>query len=103
MNLSEIDDALGSDPVVEPSAEFRSQVMGTVRARGISRPHGWLWRALGPVAAVASVIVALLIAAMMLERSEARPGDATEIVRWLSVSLTGTLAVAWRIAGRTRV
>ena len=105
MNPSEIDDALGSDGRIEPSAEFHAQVMRAVHARAaLGRPHERVWRAVWPAVAVASVVVALLIATRLLERSEAQPGEMTEIARWLSFTLTGTLAIAWRsVRGRSRV
>ena len=97
MNPSEIDDALRNERPIEPSGEFRARVMRAVHARGaIGRPHDRVWRAVWPVVAVGSVVVALLIAGMLLERSEGQPGETTQAVRWLSVTLTATIAIAWR-------
>ena len=97
MNPTEIDDALRTDPRIEPSAEFRAQVMHAVHARAaVGRPHDRVMRAVWPALAVTSVVVALLIVVTLLERSEARPGEMIEVVRWLSFTLTGTFAIAWR-------
>ena len=102
MNPTEIDDALRSDPHIEPSAAFRAQVMRAVHARGaVGRPYDRVGRALWPGVAVTSVVVALMIAVALLERSESRPGDMFEVVRWLSFTMTGTFAIAWRITRRT--
>jgi hypothetical protein len=71
--------------------------MRAVHARGaIGRPYDRVWRAVWPVVAVGSVVVALLIAVMLLERSEAQPGETTHVAGWLSVTLTATMAIAWR-------
>ena len=102
MNPTEIDDALRTDQRIEPSAEFRAQVMHAAHARAaVGRPHGWVVRtAVWPAIAVTSVVVALLMAATLLEHSEARPGEMVEVVRWLSFTLTGTFAMAWRSTRR---
>ena len=103
MNPTEIDDALRTDQRIEPSAEFRAQVMRAVHARAaVGRPFDRVGRVVWPAAAVSSVVVALLIAATLLERSEARPGEMTEVARWLSFTLTGTVAIAWRSTRRFR-
>lgn len=100
MNPSDIDDALQSDPQIEPSAAFRARVMRAVHARAaIGRPHERLGRVLWPVVAVGSVVVALLIAEMALEPS-AGSGEMIDVVRWLSLTMTGTFALAWRITRR---
>ena len=97
MNPFEIDDALRHERRIEPSGDFRARVMRTVHARvAIGRPYDRVWRAVWPVVAVGSVVVALLIAVMLLERSEAQPGETIQVVRWLSVTLTATIAIAWR-------
>jgi hypothetical protein len=101
VNPTEIDDALRGDHRIEPSAEFRAQVMCAVHARAaVGRRRDRVGRAVWPAVSVTSVVVALLIAVTLLERSEARPGEMTEVVRWLSFTLTGTLAIAWRSTRR---
>jgi len=101
VNPTEIDDALRTDRRIEPSAEFRAQVMRAVHARAaVGRPHGRVGRAVWPAVPVTSVVVALLIAGTLLERSEARLGEMNEVVRWLSFTLTGTFAMAWRSTRR---
>jgi hypothetical protein len=101
VNPTETDDALRSDPQIEPSAAFRAQVMRAVHARAASgRPFDRVGRALWPVAAVGSVVVALLIAETALERSESRPGEMLEVIRWLSFTMTGTFAIACRLTRR---
>ena len=101
MNPTDIDDALRSDLQIEPSAAFRAQVMRAVHTQAaIGRPYDRVRRALWPTVAVGSVVVALLIAETVLERSEARPGEMFEVVRWLSFTLTGTFAIAWRSTRR---
>ena len=96
MNPSEIDDALRHERPIEPSGEFRARVMHAVHAHGaIGRAHDRVWRAVWPVVAVGSVVVALLIAMMLLERSEAQPGEMIQVNRWLAVTLTATIAMAW--------
>ena len=101
MNPTEIDDALRTDQRIEPSTQFGAQVMRAVHARAaVGQPHDRWGRAVWPAVAVTSVAVALLIAVTLLERSEARPGEMIEVVRWLSFTLTGTLAVAWRSTRR---
>lgn len=101
MNPTEIDDALRGDRQIEPSAEFRAQVMRAVHARAATgRPHVPVGRAIWPAVAVASVVVALLIAVTLLEHSEARSEEMIEVVRWLSFTLTATVAIAWRSTRR---
>ena len=101
MNPTEIDDALRTDRRIEPSAEFRAQVMRAVHARAaVGRPHDRVGRAVWPAVPVTSVVVALLIAGTLLERSDARLGEMNEVVRWLSFTLTGTFAMAWRSTRR---
>lgn len=101
MNPADIDDALRSDAHIEPSAAFRAQVMLAVHARAASgRPYDRMGHALWPAVAAGSVVAALLIAVVVLERAEARPGEMFEVVRWLSFTLTGTFAIAWRITRR---
>ena len=102
MNPTDIDDALRTDRRIEPSAEFRAQVMRAVHARAVvGRPHDRMGRVIWPSVAVASVVVALLIAMTVLERSEARPGETIEVVRWVFFTLTGTFAIAWRSTRRS--
>ena len=101
MNPTEIDDALRTDRRIEPSAEFRAQVMRAVHARAAAgRPHDRVGRAIWAAVPVTSVVVAPMIAATLLERSEARLGEMNEVVRWLSFTLTGTFAMAWRSTRR---
>lgn len=101
MNPTEIDEALRTDRRIEPSAEFRAQVMRAVHARAaVGRRHDRTGRAVWPAVAVTSVAAALLMAVTLLERSEAQPGEMIEVVRWLSFTMTGTLAIAWRPARR---
>jgi hypothetical protein len=101
VNPSEIDDALRNERRVEPSGEFHARVMHAVRARcAAGRPHDRVWGMVWPVAAVGSVVVALLAAAMLVERFEAQPGEMSQVVRWLFFTLTGTLAIAWRSTRR---
>ena len=101
MNPTEIDDALRTDPRIEPSADLRARVMRAVHARAaVGRPRDRIVRAIWPAAAVGSVVVALLMAVALIERSEARPGEMTEVVRWLSFTLTATFAIAWRCTRR---
>ena len=101
MNPYEIDDALRSDRRIEPSAEFRAKVMRAVHARAaIGRPYDRVWRTVWPAVAVTSVVVAPVIAVTLLGRSDAQPGEAIEGVRWLSFTLTGTIAMAWRTTRR---
>jgi hypothetical protein len=101
VNPTDIDDALRTDQRIEPSAEFRAQVMRAVHARAaVGRRHDRAGRAVWPAVAVTSVVVAQLIAVTLLERSEARPGEMIDVVRWLSFTLTGTLAIAWRSTRR---
>lgn len=60
---TEIDDALRTDRRIEPSAEFRAQVMRAVHARAaVGRRHDRVGRAVWPAVPVTSVVVALLIA-----------------------------------------
>ena len=101
MNPTEIDDVLRTDQGIEPSAAFRAQVMCAVHAHAaVGRPHDRVERAVWPAVAVTSVVVALLIAVTLLERSGAPPGEMVEVVRWLSFTSTGTVAIAWRSTRR---
>lgn len=96
MNPSEIDDALRNERRLEPSGEFPARVMRAVHARGaVGRPHDRVWRAVWPVVGLGSVVVALLVALMLLEPTEAPPGEMSQVVRWLSFTLTATIAIAW--------
>lgn len=97
MNPTEIDDALRTDRQVEPTAQFRAQVMRAVHARAATGPpRDRVARAIWPAVVVASAAVALLIAVPILERSEAQPGELNDVVRWLAFSVTGTIAIASR-------
>ena len=101
MNPSEIDEALRTDERIEPSPAFAGEVMHAVHARAASgQTPGWLGRAVWPVVAVASVAVALLVAVTFLTGLDTRGEETIEIARWLSIALTGTLAVAWRVPVR---
>ena len=101
MTPTEIDDALRTDRRIEPSAEFRAQVMRAVHARAAVGPrHTRVGRAVWPAVPVTSVVVALLIAATLLEPSKSGPGEMNEVVRWLTFTLTGTFAMAWRSTRR---
>ena len=96
MNPTEIDRALRSEQRIEPSAGFRSHVMQAIHAHasgGRKRRVGFgqLW----PSVAVASVVVPLLIAVRLLDGPEAQPRDVADATRWLSFTLTATLAGAW--------
>jgi hypothetical protein len=102
VNPTEIDDVLRTDQRIEPSAEFRAQVMCAVHAHAaVGRPRHRMERAVWPAVAVTSVVVALLIAVTLLQRSEAPPREMMEAVRWLSFTLTGTVAIAWRSIRRS--
>jgi hypothetical protein len=97
VNPTEIDDVLRTGRGIEPSAEFHAQVMRAVHARAaLVRPHGRMGHGVWPTVAVTSIVVALVIAVMLLERSEGGPEEMIEVVRWLSFTLTGTIAIAWR-------
>ena len=101
MNPTEIDDALRNDRRIEPSANFHARVMRSVHARATTgRPYDALGRAVWPTAAAASVVLALLMAVTLLEGADAPPGEMTEVGRWLSFTLTGTFAIAWRMTRR---
>lgn len=97
MNSTEIDAALRHDDHIEPSSAFRAQVMRAVHARAMARrPRVSAGRIIWPVVGAASVGAALPMMAMLLERSGMRSDEAIEVVRWLSISVSGTLAIAWR-------
>ena len=101
MNPTEIDDALRTDRRIEPSPEFRAKVMQAVHARAaVSQPHRWVGRAVWLAVPVTSVVIALLVAGTVLERSDAQVAEVSEIVRWLSFTLAGTFAMAWRSTRR---
>lgn len=103
MSSTEIDDALSSERRIEPSAAFKGEVMRAVHARAaMGRPRDRVWRAVWPAVAAASVMVALLGAVMLLERSEPQPAETSEVARWLLLTLTGTFAIAWRSTRRER-
>jgi hypothetical protein len=97
VNPTEIDDALSSDSQIEPSAEFPARVMHAVHARATVRPYVRIGRTIWRAAGVASIGVAVPIMVALLERADLRPQEMAEIVRWLTFTLAGTLAVAWRI------
>lgn len=101
MDPAEIDDALRNRSPIEPSAEFRSRVMRAVHAQAATgRPRVPVWRAIWPAVAIASVVAALPITIALLERSELRPEELVDVVRWLSFTVTGTVAIAWRTTRR---
>jgi hypothetical protein len=96
MTPDEIDDALGRDPGIEPTPAFGANVMRAVHARAALPPsQGRLAPAIWPVVAVASVAVALLAAVGLVNGTASRGDETFELVRWLSFTLTGTIAVAW--------
>jgi hypothetical protein len=101
MKPTDIDDALGREPFIEPSARFRAQVMQAVHAqaaarrrRALSLNHLW------PAAALAAVVLPLLAAVRLLDAQGGNEAlaDATQ---WLLFTLTGTLAAAWWYAHDT--
>jgi hypothetical protein len=61
---------------------------------------GWLGRSAWPIVSVASVAVALLVSVRFIEGSAAGPQETAELVRWLSIALTGTFAISWRSSRR---
>jgi hypothetical protein len=96
MNPAEVDQALRRERRIEPSAEFRAEVIRAIharsaagRARSIMLDH--LWSAV----AVASVVVPLLVAVRLLNGGEGLSGELTNATRGLLFTLTGTLAGAW--------
>src|SRR5687767_2353694 len=96
MNPAEIDEALCRERRIEPSVEFRAQVMRVIHAHATrGRERSFKFDHLWSVAAVASVVVPLLVAVRLLNGAEGRSGELAEAARWLLFTLTGTLAGAW--------
>jgi len=96
MNPAEIDQALRRERRIEPSAEFRAQVMRAVHAHAANaRARPFKFDHLWSVVAVASVVVPLLVAVRLLNGAEGRSGELAEATRWLLFTLTGTFAGAW--------
>ena len=96
MNPTEVDEALRREPRIEPSAEFRAQVMRAVHAQAATRgKRAFIFDHLWPAVAVASVVVPLLVALRLLNGAEGRSSELTEATRWLLFTLTGTLGGAW--------
>jgi hypothetical protein len=96
MNPNEVDQALRRERRIEPSPEFRAQVMRAVQAYAATRGarafrFGDLWS----VVAIASVVGPLLVAMRLLNGVEAGSGELAEATRWFVFTLTGTLAGAW--------
>jgi len=100
VNLNEIDRALRDERRIEPTDDFRSQVMQAVRAqhaacdqrRRIEFHQFW------PSIAVASVVVPLLFAVRLLDGPESNARDIVEVGRWLFLTLSVTLAGVWWFA-----
>jgi hypothetical protein len=96
MNPTEVDQALSRDRRIEPSVEFSAQVMRAVHAHAATRRQrsarlGDLWS----LVAVASVVVPAVIAVRFLTAAGGNSGELAEAARWLSITLTGTLAGVW--------
>jgi hypothetical protein len=96
MNPTAIDQALSGDRRIEPSAEFPTQVMRAIHAHTATRRRrsvrlDELWS----LVTVASVVVPVVVAVRFLTAAGDSSGELAEAARWLSITLTGTLAGAW--------
>jgi hypothetical protein len=95
MTQDEVDQALRRERHIEPSADFRPDVMRAVHAHAAaSRQRTFKFDHLWSVVAVASVVVPLLVAMRLLSGAEGGSGEAADATRWLLFTLTGTLAAA---------
>jgi hypothetical protein len=102
MNDTEIDRILSDDPAIYPSPAFTARVMRAVRSQpgsavagGYSASHLWPAWAIAAVLAVVSVIAAGEVQAF----TATLPGIGTDLAAWLSLTIPGTLAMAWWSTG----
>lgn len=114
MRPRDIDRALREERIIEPSSDFSSRVMASVRqasAEGRALPFPWRRLAGGLAAAAAAAIAVLIAERLGLEAPVAAAEVAVEAARrlapagaWLSATLATTYAlISWslHLADRT--
>ena len=95
MTPDEIERALAGEPAIEPSTRFVSRVMRSVRADAVHRARGpFPWRQTWPALALASVLIPLGVAALLLGDTGPAREDVVRMIQWLSLTVTATMAFA---------